>query len=917
MSDRMGRGSEQLYNEQLYKIFESIKHLLDIPEENRATPDKPDLHGSLWLDTVKNELNYFNKDIGEWDNIFRDKFKIVDNLLNNFPPDRPVYGQLWINQDVLMFYNGYEWRPIKALMQDGSQINLSVFEDFLMLSPLNPLGNRIINDQSQIPENRSQFLAPNLDVGKFFIDGNYRSDYEEINKVTLQYPKIKLENKTPSWIHVNPGKLTAINKRLFKVDKDSQFIPISTFNTELYGFQLDSPFGKFLRPKKESGDYVVTPDGVQLEYHTAQNYDFILAVTYEFSWIKASGKLNRTDTKKKSASYYVGGFGGPINVFVEGYDLENSYYEYDSVTKTVNVTDPDINMDMDVSVMRSIKREYGIIRERTLDGKGIIKLRSRYLNPLIFTNGQAMHSSLGDIEVNNADGVVLVKDARRDMSYSVMELNDTENNLDMFLGSGTVNETIDGKGVIRINDFANKIKPEEGIILFVDGLLVKKEDVIKDYINGYITADGLEETQEYIVLYDKYNALLFEDNKLQGAIVVGKVDESLVFMNELLICNDTAIVTSKTKDEMLVSAINGEIRLFIESEEDKLKGEFAIYDSYDKVWKPMTQRDIDSAKLISFSYENALNIIALNIPYVKEDIFEIYAYNFANTIDKPLLINSFYVTDQDDFQLSQYFIAGTNALQVFLNGVRQYNITEYADGRGFTLPKKVTGKITYIIEYPENGSQQSCTREVLGYEDCIAPNVYKTKKSLYPGRVTVYVSGIRQPMDSFSILDNNTIVFKDKNIRLTGCKDNYPKESIMKKDGSIVEITKTHYDEILIEVRQKFELKEQTIIINEENAFDIDIKKYDLPVDIIEAADEILIYINGVFFGLRNGLGYIKNRAKGSITITDPDALRSINLDYLYNFFSINHEKHLEWQDKHGGKPYERKLNSKVTLEWR
>jgi hypothetical protein len=124
-------------------------------------------------------------------------------------------------------------------------------------------------------------------------------------------------------------------------------------------------------------------------------------------------------------------------------------------------------------------------------------------------------------------------------------------------------------------------------------------------------------------------------------------------------------------------------------------------------------------------------------------------------------------------------------------------------------------------------------------------NVYRTSKSLYPGRVTVYVSGLRQPRNSFSIVDNNTILFKDQN--------------------TILNIQ----DKILIEVRQEFRRKERTFNFESLDHFNIFRNEYDLALDILESRDEILIFINGTFAGLKENLGYIKNEDLNAITITN------------------------------------------------
>jgi fermentation-respiration switch protein FrsA (DUF1100 family) len=85
-----------LVNKEMHKIIESIRHLLDKPEGSLAAPEGK-LDGSLWLDSSKNELKYYDKEQDEWIDVFANKFKIVDQLLNDLPPGDPVIGQLWLN----------------------------------------------------------------------------------------------------------------------------------------------------------------------------------------------------------------------------------------------------------------------------------------------------------------------------------------------------------------------------------------------------------------------------------------------------------------------------------------------------------------------------------------------------------------------------------------------------------------------------------------------------------------------------------------------------------------------------------------------------------------------------------------------------------------------------------------------------
>ena len=56
-----------------------------------------------------------------------------------------------------------------------------------------------------------------------------------------------------------------------------------------------------------------------------------------------------------------------------------------------------------------IYREYGIIGEENLNRQGIIRMRKKYNNPLLFV-GQALHHSLGDFVIQN--DLILVPGAR-------------------------------------------------------------------------------------------------------------------------------------------------------------------------------------------------------------------------------------------------------------------------------------------------------------------------------------------------------------------------------------------------------------------------------------------------------------------------------------------------------------------------
>lgn len=172
------------------------------------------------------------------------------------------------------------------------------------------------------------------------------------------------------------------------------------------------------------------------------------------------------------------------------------------------------------------------------------------------------------------------------------------------------------------------------------------------------------------------------------------------------------------------------------------------------------------------------------------------------------------------------------------------------------------------------------------------------------------------PKNSWTILDNNTIMFKDITKKLIGNSETYPEMTIRQNDSKVVKIPITTPDEIMIEVRQEFKRVEQSIEWNDPDETEIGVNEYSLPQDILEAADEILIFINGTFTGLTNNSGYYKDRAKGCITFLVGSATGFLNTDPMYNVLATDQVKKLAYEAKHGH-PYERKVQNLITLEWR
>lgn len=728
---------------------------------------------------------------------------------------------------------------------------------------------------------------------------------------------------------------------MFKIDKDNPKIYITAYQTEFYGFHKDSIYGDLLLPeyKQDDGGYIKMSDGILLSYMQSQHYDYVLAISYEFSWFKSTGVLNKVSNNDQTSSYYIQDYAGPITVFTDGYNLEETGFEEDNLSKTITINENTEKIE-DISMIHAIKREYGFVRKVDINNRAIIKVLTPYKKPLIYLNGEAIHPQLQDVEIDG--NYIYVKNGLLNMTWSVIELFDSVNNYDMNLDTGYVNKTdISGTPIITFDN--TKIDIDDGLILYIDGLLIAKEDLIINYNEGSIKVEGLSIGQDYILLRDKYH-YFYDDAQLTPALPVGHLSESLVYINGNLINNAPTINTTYSKDQIKEKAVQNEIKCFLDvSSTNNNDGEYCYYDDPSDSWLPLTSKEIKEVQTFSYSYENTVRSVKFNVPISSNDDVRTFAFNYANAIGETLIIRNIpsisnitdtpYVINQKVFNIKDSYIPNIGSLSVWVNGVRQYDVIEFLDGTGFELPKAVTGVVTYVIERPENGATTVATREILDEKNIVpnTVNVYKTEKPLYPGRVLFYVDGIRQPQSAFTILDNYTILVNDKDDMLIGNANNYPTETVINELGQIVQVKHSVANRILIEVKQDFDRRENFIKLNPDTVSDISIATYELPTEILEPSDEIMIFIDGLFMGLRKSFGYevdknrgvislgvrrdIENETNNKTEITNIDIIDRIINDPLYTYFESNPDKKLEYENKHG-KPYEKKTRN-ILFDWR
>lgn len=868
----------------------------------------------------------------------------------------------------------------------------------------------------------TQYLVPNAAIDRVFIDDKLDDNYEVKNKTCITYAKdflVKKDSsgrtvrKTPSLIHQNPGKINSITKRLVKIDKVNPRIGISAVHTEFYGFTKGDPFGHFLLPRNDGaeggmssddngyysfdpndtnrvGDYQILTDCIYLTRNAAENYDYVLAITFDFSWVKATGQLRQATNVSNRTSYYIPTSFSPLDVFVQGYNLEEPYFQTDTLNRILTIDDQ--TSEMEISLLHSAQHEYGFVTRVDLEGRAVIHPYHKYKQPLVFMNGEALHPMLADVEINSEDNIIYVGGGKVDMCWSIIEL-EGEDGFCMYQDSGLVSQEYvsqDGKIsepaiIYNVDDMPDK---EYGVpadvVVFVDGLLIKKSDVTISSGTGknrYIRIQGLHKGQEYILLYDR-DQNFYGDLNVSEATAVGAFNESLVYANGLLLCNDTAFVQRTNSPEMLsATAANGEVKQFLNNSYYDKNGRYVVVSHFMKFnsalqkWEEDETHEIEhdlvgytdeqgkQHKGIANSYSNAVTAISYTNGIVsKNDKIRIYCFSYASTTDTPLVVGSLDAKNQKEFAIldKKSYIVGANSLSVWVNGVRQYEVEEQVGGQSFVLPQPVTGIVTYLIQRPEKGELTAAKRIVLSDKNVVkgCANIYTTKDletedvgkdpnkrtdvSLYPGRVALYIDGIRQPKEAYTIIDNYTFYINDSNTVLIGAESNYP---VMKTFDTHNEMHELNYDitdkiwtediswadkprkenglinedlvdqiqeplsddqkqewmpmkqpspvhiepsRIMIEVKYDYERTENTFHPDPDAKYTVNLDYYGLPLPILDTSDEILIFLDGLFFGLKNEEGYHKDRLTGSLILKDQEIVNSIIGDPLEDYLKAH-----------------------------
>ena len=774
-----GRQSDQLFNDELHEIIELVRHLAYQPQNETDSPDGK-VSGSLWIDPNTNEAKRYNATLKTWEPVYGNQLKLITHIADEIMPDNPIIGQLWIQNGVLMWWDGLKWDAARTLLQDGAKFSLAAFEDFIFSSPLSATDNFVTTGNGE----SAQYIVPRFDIDRVFINNKLYNKATKLNAISMEIKKKDIENKRLSLVHINSGKLTNIKKRLIKVDKKNAKIMIPASNTEFYGFQKDNPYGDFLYPyddEKKLNGYSIIEGGISLPYSLAQNYEYILAITYEFSWMRSTGEFTKTNAADANNKNFIYNGKAPYTFFVEGFALSNEDYVMDSLSQTFEVKNDSVK-DLEVLAMRTLKPEEGIITSQDLNNICYIRPHNRYYSPLLFVNGMAFHPRLNDITYDDEE--FTVKNAKRGMEWRAIELWDEEHEYDMFEDTGIISELDkDGNPIILFNTV--HIKPEDNIILFIDGILIRTEEITRNNEEGYLTVNGLyynlNDPMDYILLKDRYH-FLYSSDKVYAALQLPVFDESLVYVDGSLVCNEEAIREFKSQEDTIIidQPLHDEIKEFIDYNNSDKHGLFS-YNAIRKKWEKLNPQEKTECENILKFYGNSYKALKFN--HELKDILDkidIFVYRYANSIEHVLEIYNVDIENQRRVEVPAGFQYGNNQLRVWCDGVRIYpdtakypGIVEGKNGLYFELPETYTGHVTYIIERTEAGLNKSANMEVLDHTNLKSGyvNVYTTNDNMYPGRTSVYLNGIRLASEDYVIYDNHTLLINN-DTPLTGLPSN-------------------------------------------------------------------------------------------------------------------------------------------------
>lgn len=1019
MFNNIFQQGELLYNDELKKIYEALKFIVESQEPSNGSSK------SLWLDD-DGEMNYY-KD-GKWELLFGERFKITEDLMNYTEPSSPIEGQLWIKSGTLMYYNGFKWDPIKAQI-DTLLTNDNIYQNFLLINGLDEVKktSSVVNEKivdffdfkttlsekvtsltyelseiiahdkifidvfkdgalltngmdylvsinnnssktvivlspkniewlagsvfdvkvkikniaaGEITSDGKYFMIPSINEDRIFFDRLHQypetNAYEPLSNVCIHVNNDVLGDKTISAVHVNPKKIISIEKNILfpRLINGSYKIEINEDNTELYAFSGGT--GRLLIKKDDytadpnEWDYLVSSTGIILNDNVMANNatDFIVAIKYIFSERNSSGALyKRRVTSDGDSSIYIGAAKESLAVMCQGFCLGNTSDDYVYDKNSGYVTIKNMPSKLNVAVIEFDKRCCGKVIPPS--SSVIIHLDKMFACPMIFAGHSTQNYNVNkmlnadDYQYDRVNNCITINNVTSgsEYMYSVVESYIGQSLTDEEMRNQTIINNIkpidkmikyvgtaatDGFITVANMDFLS-IPPGEELI-FVNGIYVSTKDIRRTGTN-MLEVKGIKSGQSYVLLRDVDNNRLLFDDEVNKTTIGGfptKISSSLLYVQNMLVLDNNSVTCELLNPLDTDNFSVGQVKLMVNPTTNA--EEFYIVNLVNtiKTWQKIT--DTNMINMLKDSMDKYMTTDrCINILQEYDDECYCYVYKYANTVDRPVIYSSLIRTLPDEsnfiqfmYKHQQVFVKDINSCSVWINGLRQSIVEESEqDGEyGFIIdgPLKnplnntdFTVNIIYTLEQKTLGSQKCSERAVLNNEDRIAPCVYDISKkynfSLSGGFVRVFVGGYRQKRDSYNIVGSTKIAF----------------DSPINNFNNDKEINNNKYntnEDILIEVVHDYNLKEQTIVYNDNRILDnynmiLRQDEYGLDDSLLETGDKILIFINGQLF---QGDYLIDNKNK-TIRLIDTfsQSLKSAPVR-MFNSDNYDYEITFEWR---------------------
>ena len=704
----VGRQGEQLLNEEWHALFMSLKYLnydryrsISEPRPERQT-DIPERALRILSDKDIDflETYYPNLGKGEWKPLFEGYYHPATATTNiGERPPAPYqlgidmedgcikYWDVTLNQWITAkavpdyyavdTYNGLNFQFIselsKATKPDGTPLDyypVPYVKYGRLFSKQEDKGSGIVKEDGTIEyiERYGRYLNA---------ESNSGYGYAAVNECA-----IITDEENLSWVHVNASKVTSIEKRILKIQKDKNkpnygYIRISSAQTEFYGFIAGNRQGTLLLRDK---DFIDVIGGIELMMPT--DYDYIYCMTYTFDDFPSNEGyvLMNSDTVGENNQVYVGQSECPIALFMDGLALEqtdeigNEIYLHDEKEGVITFTDDedaDIIRNMQMTTVAFPKRtpeftlswnaanvEIDEAKEQVsvvINGNNI----NDYEHPMVFCSG------LGLQETEIFEDVII--DGNKITIKGLIMPNDEP--IKGFVAD--IKDSYMSKGQLDLGRiYDSNIKEGTEYIVFINGLLMTPTNGDMIVSNGMIEIINAATpdfgVMDYVLLEieddnDNKLGIVFDDTVSYYSVRIDDYGRKAVYndCNSATVYVGNGIIIDQAAVERPVNSIEGYYKSgqIIKSMDDYGNGKYYIFDFADEEAKELT-REYQTV----FGYDEKGNEIIKNGEQIADEIEHLigyysttgsihllgdddawtnelisyYAYSFANMIDEPM-----------------------------------------------------------------------------------------------------------------------------------------------------------------------------------------------------------------------------------------------------------------------------------------